>query len=130
MLAGRSVVQLEHDYQALLKQVRELPKDRAEKVRAYLAFVRKHSHLLALHPSALVALAHAQPLDSPVLQDARQRFNDGPHWPWFRLLYPAERDRNPALLRTIQVGSEVHAVANVEMNGVRKVLSGTGDGTL
>jgi hypothetical protein len=69
MLWGRSVAELERDYLAVLERVRELPRDAVERLRAYEAFVRKHGHHLARHPEALLALAHAQPLDSFLLED-------------------------------------------------------------
>jgi hypothetical protein len=134
MLQGRSVAELERDYLAALERLNDRPKgiagEERAKLRAYEAFVRKHSHYLARHPGALFALAHAQPLDSPVLADARQRFNDGPDRPWLRLLNPPETDRNPALLRTIDIGSEALAVACLEIGGVPHALSGSPDGLL
>ena len=117
MLTGRSVAELERDYAAVLERVRDLPKDVAAKVRAYEEFVRKRSHHLSRHPSALLALAHAQPLDSPVLADARRRFNGGPDRPWLRRLHPPEADQNPSLRRTINVGAGVNAVAFVDIGG-------------
>jgi WD40 repeat protein len=132
MLQGRSVAELERGYLAALEWVKDWPKggggEKAARLRAYEAFVRKHSHHLARHPAALLALAHAQALDSPVLADARQRFHDGPDRPWLRLLHPPATDRNPALLRTIDVGSEVWAVACLEIGRVPHALSGSADG--
>ena len=134
MLQGRSVAELEGDYLAALARVKDWPKGAAggqvSRLRAYEAFVRKHSHHLARHPGALFALAHAQSLDSPVLADARQRFNDGPDRPWLRLLHPPETDRNPALLRTIDVGTDGSAVAYLEIDQVPHALFGSWDGLL
>src|SRR5262249_23692463 len=68
------------------------------------------------------------PLDSPVLADARRQFHDGPDRPWLRLLHPPATDRNPALLRTIDIGSEGTAVAYLEIDRVPHALSGSVDG--
>src|SRR5262249_59180034 len=119
---------------AALERLNDRPKgpagEQAARLRAYEAFVRKHSHHLARHPGALFALAHAQPLDSRVLGDARQQFNDGPHRPWLRLLNPPQTDRNPALVRTIEVGSVASAVAYLEIGRVPHALSRAADGIL
>src|SRR5262245_46168658 len=111
MLTGRGVAELERDFLATIDRGNDLPRAAAERLRAYQAFVRKHSHHLARHPGALLALAHAQPLDNPVLADARQKSNAAPDRPWLRLLNPPGTDQNPALLRTIEVGSQVYALA-------------------
>src|SRR5262245_20458421 len=88
MLKGRTVIELERDYLAALERVYELPTDAVERLRAYHTFIRKHSHHLACYPAELLALAHAQPLDSSVLADVRQQFDHGPDRAWFRLLNP------------------------------------------
>jgi WD40 repeat protein len=47
-----------------------------------------------------------------------------------RRLHGPETDENPALQRTIDVGSIVNAVAYLEIQGVPHVLSGSDDGVL
>src|SRR5262249_187647 len=107
MRKGQSLPELELDYRAVLERGSALPKEVAGRLRAYEAFVRKSSPHLARYPAELLSLAHAQPLDSPVLTDARRQFPDGPAHAWLRLLYPPATDRNSALLRTIHAGSDV-----------------------
>jgi WD40 repeat protein len=130
MLKGRSLAELQRDYLAALERGRDLGNDLGETLRAYEGFVRKHSHALAARPEMLLPLAHAQPLDSPVLADARRKFNGGPAGPWLRLLNPPETDQNPALVRTIIAGFRLYSLAYLEIDRVPHALSGGDDGAL
>src|SRR5579884_999942 len=129
MLQGRNVVELERDYQAASERLKDLSKDAATRLRAYRRFVSKQSYKLNRYPGALLFLAHAEPMDSPVLADARQRFNDGLDRPWLRLLHPPATDQNPAL-RVIDVGSKVNAVAHLELDGIPYTVTFSRDGLL
>jgi WD40 repeat protein len=87
-------------------------------------------HHLDRYPAALLALAHAQPLNSEVLWDARFQYNEGPDGPWFRLLNQPETDQHPEILRTITTHSVVYAVTCLEINGVPHTLTGDDAGFL
>src|SRR5262249_41212097 len=83
------------------------------------------------YPAALLPVAHAEPLDSLVHQEAAareasRRFGQA----WFRRLHCPETDPNPALLATISVGSGVHAVAVFQRAGRPPALCGSLDGVL
>src|SRR5262249_4030840 len=83
------------------------------------------------HPAALLPVALAEPLDSPVrrdalLREASRRFGR----PWLRRLHCPETDTNPALLATINVGSTVNAVSVCLRNGRPPALGGSADSLL
>jgi WD domain, G-beta repeat len=131
-MKGRSVHDLLQDYNDILERVKDLPKDSARRLRDYDRFVRTRSHILARDPAQLFAQAAAQAKDSAVRADMERlpeeaRRKDSP---WFWLRHPPESDPQRALLLTIDVGSEVNAVATLCLDGRPHALAGSRDGVL
>src|SRR5258707_832924 len=130
---GRNVGELERDYAAVIASLENLDQDAPElpRLREYQRFVERESHWISQAPSALWSLAHLEPRDSLVRQDAMAKERDG--WrlgrPWFRLLNPAEHRHDAGRVRTL-VGHKdgVRAVA-LSADG-RHALSGSRDKTL
>jgi WD40 repeat protein len=127
-MKGRSVHDLLRDYHDVLSRVGELPKDQGKRLRDYEKFVRTRQHVLGVDPAQLFSQGSAQPRESDVRADMEKLA--GPPRPWFRLRHPPETDPNPALLLTVTVGADVHAVALAEQGGPRIALAGCADGII
>src|SRR5258708_38138 len=109
-LSGRSVSDLMRDYLYATRLAEELDLEpvECERLAAYQRFVEKQQHRIGPCPAALLPVAHGEPLDSLVRQDAvaretRRKLGQ----PWLRRLHCPETDTNPALLATIHVGQWV-----------------------
>src|SRR5262249_16706387 len=88
-------------------------------------------HRLGPHPAALLPVAHAEPLDSPVRRDAVAREADRrPGGPWLPRLHCPETETNPALLPTTHVAPPGTAVALLAMHCRFPALAGSDDGVL
>jgi hypothetical protein len=132
-LQGRPVSELERDYRDLLAALEEqgAQEDEVATLRAYQLFVQREGHWMAQMPSALWALAHAEPRDSVVRRHALAMEQAG--WtrgrPWFRLLHPLEQPHDAARLRTL-VGHQgtITAVA-LSLDG-KHAVSGSSNRTL
>src|SRR5437660_12233114 len=119
-LTGRSISALIRDYLDATRLAQEHDLDPAlrERLAGYVRFVQKQQHRLGPHPAALLPVAHAQPLNSAVRQDAVAREGSRKSGrPWFRLLHCPEDDTNPALLFTLHTGLMVNAVSVFVWNG-------------
>src|SRR5262249_8683744 len=80
---------------------------------------------------ALREIALAEPQDSLVRQDVLEGLAGWkPGRPWFRRLHVPESASNPALIRIIDVGSVVNAVALFVGDGRAYALSASNDYTL
>jgi WD40 repeat protein len=128
-LRGRGIGELIRDYAeaARLADERGLDEALRRRLGAYQHFVGKQRHRVGPHPSALLPVAHAQPLDCPVRADASER--ERAHKltrPWFRRLHSPETDYNPALLATIIVGQAVKTMSVFPRGGRQHVLAATG----
>ena len=98
---------------------------------AYQRFIERNAHRLVPVPGALREMAVAEPADSPVRADVLAELDARrwkPHGMWLRRLHVPETDPNPALLRVIDVGSSVNAVAGFEQGGQSVLLVGCNDG--
>src|SRR5262245_41259791 len=112
-MRGRSIHELSQDYLDALARadVAGLDPERRARLQAYRRFIERNAHRLGPVPGALREVALAEAQDSRV----RQEVLDGlagwrPGRPWFRRLHVLETDPDPALIRTLDVGSGVNAI--------------------
>src|SRR5262245_13951115 len=132
-LTGRPISELTRDYLEATRLADELGLDAARRARlaAYRRFVEKQQHRLGPFPAALLPVAHAEPLDSRVRQDAPARETARPpSRPWLRRLHCPDTDGNPALLATIDIGAPVDTAAVFEADGRPHAVTGSFDGRL
>src|SRR4029077_12404157 len=96
----------------------DLDPELRKRLEACQLFVERNAHRLGPHPGALREVGLAEAEDSPVRQDVLAGL---PAWkprrPWFRRLHCPATQRNPALLRTIFVDSDVNSAALFERDG-------------
>jgi WD40 repeat protein len=132
-LRGRDIGELSRDYLEAVRMAEELGLDEALRGRleAYRDFIARQGHRIGPYPSALHALAHAEPQDSVVRREALT--GDGQPRrlgrPWFRLLHPPQTNPNPALRRVLS-GHDGWVLAVALSADGRHALSGSNDKTL
>src|SRR5579884_3071852 len=113
-LRGRGIGDLLRDYAEATRRAeeQELDADLRGRLASYRRFVQKQRLRIGDHPAALLPVAHAEPLDSPVQADARQQEAARKLGrPWLRRLNCPPSDINPSLLATIVVGDWVNGVS-------------------
>jgi len=135
---GRGLPDLNQDYAEVWARLDEAVRSGScddvsllDRLRVYRRFTERQGHRIGPYPHALLPIAHAEPLDSPVRADAvtLEASGKGPAPPWFRRLHPPPTDLNPALVRILQGHTKrVNSVA-LSDDG-RTAISGSWDGTV
>jgi WD40 repeat protein len=141
-MQGRSIAEVLREYAEVVSamQLARKPAKATMAVSHYSEFLQRQGFRFRDNPECLMAIAMAEPADSPIRKFAKLTLGiRGEDWnasvtrlgrPWFRRLFVPKTDPTPGLIATIALPSPANVVAGARLNGIDYVVCGCADNIL